>query len=65
MKHWVAWVKGGKNYGVTLRPHIYPIISFLDAFPKYLPTTQEFHVVGSGILINYCTGFGRAFLLYH
>jgi hypothetical protein len=23
-------VKGGKNYRVTLRPHIYPIISFLD-----------------------------------
>jgi hypothetical protein len=30
MNHRVARVKGGKNYRVTLRPHIYPIISFLD-----------------------------------
>jgi hypothetical protein len=27
-------VKGGKNYRVTLWPHIYPIISFLDAASK-------------------------------
>jgi hypothetical protein len=30
MNHQVAQVKGGKNYRVTLRPHIYPIICFLD-----------------------------------
>jgi hypothetical protein len=30
MKHHIARVKGGKNYRVTLRPHIYPIKSFLD-----------------------------------
>jgi uncharacterized membrane protein len=30
MKHQVLRVKGGKNYRVTLRLHIYPIISFLD-----------------------------------
>jgi hypothetical protein len=46
MKHQVARVKGGKNYRVTLRPQIYPIISFLDAFEtKIWKTLRDKHGV--------------------